>query len=108
MDANLNAQESWILLPSSKQVHDGDNIPLPKGYTVTVINDTDNKVFVTGNASYYHGCKIIDANRNENYYCSLNGSQSRDTYIYIGSYAGYENGKPIGNVDRWIAIHDTQ
>lgn len=109
MDANLNEQESWILLPSSSQVYEGNNIQLPRGYTVTIINDTNNKVFVTGNVTFYHGCKIIDANRNENYYCSLNGAQSRDTYIYIGSYVAYENGKPSkGNVDRWIAIHDTQ
>ncbi len=108
MDANLNEQESWILLPSSEQVYEGNNISLPRGYTVTIINDTNKKVFVTGNVTFYHGCKIIDANRNENFYCSLNGSQCRDTYIYIGSYVGYENGKPIGNVDRWIAMHDTQ
>ena len=108
MDANRNEQESWILLPSSEQVYEGNNISLPRGYTVTIINDTNNKVFVTGNVTFYHGCKIIDANRNENFYCSLNGKQCRDTYIYIGSYAGFENGNPIGNVDRWIAMHDTQ
>ena len=108
IDANLNEQEAWILLPSSDQTYKGQNVVLPIGYTITVINDTSKNVFVTGNVSFKHGCKIIDANRNENYYCSLNGSQSRDTYIYVGSFVGYEDGKSIGNVDRWIAIHDTQ
>ena len=79
---------------------------LPRGYTITIINDTGGyKVFVTGNVSFYHGCKIIDANNNENYVCSLNGTQRRDTYIYIGSYADSSH---IGNIDRWIAMHDTQ
>lgn len=108
LDTNFKEQESWILLPSIIQTYNGKGVSLPRGYTITVINDTNNKVFVTGDVEFLHGCKIIDANRNENYYCSLNGSQSRDTYIYVGSYAEYENGKPIGNVDRWIAIHDTQ
>lgn len=104
-DENMKEQESWILLPPSTQMYDGQYISLPKGYTITVINDTGKNVFVTGNVSDYHGCKIIDANRNENYYCSLNGTQSRDTYIFVGSYA---DGTGTGNVDRWIAIHDKQ
>ena len=102
---NGEEQESWILLPSSIQTYNGKTINLPSGYTVTIINDTGNKVYVTGNVSFYHGCKIIDANNNENYICSLNGSQRRDTYIYVGSFADSSN---IGNIDRWIAIHDTQ
>ena len=104
-DADYNETDSWILLPSSTQKYNGQYIMLPKGYAVTVINDTNNNVYVSGNVSTYHGCKIIDGNRNENYHCSLNGSQSRDTYIYVGSFA---DGSIIGNVDRWIAIHDTQ
>lgn len=105
MDKNANEQESWILLPSSTQTYKDKTIQLPRGYTITIINGTKKNVFVTGNASDYHGCKIIDANRNENYFCSLNGTQSRDTYIYVGSYA---DGSIKGNVDFWIAMHDTQ
>lgn len=105
MDENFKVQDSWILLPSSMQVYKGNNIGLPKGYTMTIINGTKGNVYVTGNVSAYHACKIIDANRNENYVCSLNGMQSRDTYIYVGSYA---DGSYLGNVDFWIAMHDTQ
>jgi hypothetical protein len=105
MDENFKAQDSWILLPSSMQVYKGNNIGLPKGYTMTIINGTKGNVYVTGNVSAYHACKIIDANRDENYVCSLNGTQSRDTYIYVGSYA---DGSYLGNVDFWIAMHDTQ
>lgn len=104
-DANMKEQESWVLLPSSIQTYNGKTIGLPKGYTITVINDTGYKVYVTGNVTFYHGCKIIDANNNENYVCSLNGTQRRDTYIYVGSFADSSH---IGNIDRWIAIHDTQ
>ena len=105
MDKNGNEQESWILLPSSTQTYKDKTIQLPRGYTITIINGTRKNVFVTGNVSDYHGCKIIDANRNENYSCSLNGTQCRDTYIYVGSYF---DGSIKGNVDFWIAMHDTQ
>lgn len=109
MDDSGNFQESWILLPSSNQTYNGNNIELPIGYTVTIINGTsmteEKNVYVSGNVSTLHGCKIIDANQNENYYCSLNGTQSRDTYIFVGSYA---DGSITGNVDFWIAMHDTQ
>lgn len=109
MDDSGNFQESWILLPSSNQTYNGNNIELPIGYTVTIINGTsmteEKNVYVSGNVSTLHGCKIIDANQNENYYCSLNGTQSRDTYIFVGSYT---DGSITGNVDFWIAMHDTQ
>lgn len=105
MDANFNEQDSWVLLPSGDQTYNGYYVGLPEGYTITVINGTKKNVYVTGNVSNHHACKIIDANRNENYYCSLNGTQSRDTYIYVGSYS---DGSIIGNVDFWIALHDTQ
>ena len=38
--------------------------------------------------------------RNNNYYAELNGVQSRDTYIYVGNWAG------LG--DTWQSMHDTQ
>ena len=105
MDANHNEQDSWILLPSSLQNYKGNEVRLSRGYSMTVVNGTKRNVYVTGNVAIYHACKIIDANRNENYYCSLNGRQSRDTYIYIDSHV---DGSILGNVDLWIAIHDTQ
>ena len=105
LDASGNEQDAWILLPSSTQTYNGQQISLPRGYSVTVINDTSYNAYVTGNVSTYHTCKITDANRNENYHCSLSGSQCRDTYIYVGSY--YDSSVSV-NVDRWISIHDTQ
>ena len=105
MDSSGNFQDGWVLLPSSSQTYNGSNVKLPVGYTVTVINGTSKNLYVSGNVSQRHACKIIDANRNENYYCKLNSTQSRDTYIYVGSYA---DGSITGNVDFWIAMHDTQ
>ena len=109
IDGSGNYQESWILLPPVELTYNGNNIGLPVGYTITIINGTSmiekRNVFVSGNVSTLHGCKIIDANQNANYYCSLNGEQSRDTYIYVGSYYDSSIGT---NCDYWIAMHDTQ
>lgn len=109
IDGSGNYQESWILLPPDQLTYNGNTIGLPVGYTVTIINGTSmiekRNVFVSGNVSTLHGCKIIDANQNANYYCSLNGEQSRDTYIYVGSFYDSSIGT---NCDYWIAMHDTQ
>ena len=100
-DSGGNPQDSWVILPPETftDADSGQSVALPIGYTVTVINDSGGDVFVVPHSSTEHGVIIVDSNRNDNYYCSINGTQSRDTYIYVGSYAGGRN---------WIAMHDTQ
>ena len=101
MDLNGNQQESWIILPPSTFTDsDGNTASLPIGYRVTIINWTSVNIYVVPYASSNHGAVIIDANRNNNYYCDLNGTQSRDTYIYVGNWAG------LG--ETWLSMHDTQ
>ena len=100
VDSNNNAQESWIILPPETFTdEEGDTVALPEGYTATIINDTGGSLYVVPSASSEHSVKIVDANNNDNYYCSLNGTLKNDTYIYIGSYAGGRH---------WRALHDTQ
>ena len=79
---------------------DGDTATLPVGYTITIINWTQTNIYVVPYSSSYHGAVIVDANRNNNYYAELNGVQSRDTYIYVGNWAG------LGAT--WQSMHDTQ
>ncbi|MBR1526582.1 MAG: hypothetical protein IJ640_07980, partial [Prevotella sp.] len=96
-----NEQDSWVVLPSTMFTDaDGENAPLPIGYQVTIINWTSVNIYVVPYSSSNHGAVIIDANRNNNYYAELNGVQSRDTYIYVGTWAG------LG--ETWLSIHDTQ
>lgn len=99
-DGGGSVQESWVILPPETFTdEDGDTVSLPVGYCLTVVNDTPGNVFVCPFSSSEHAVKIVDSNRNENYYCELNGRQSNDTYIYLGSYADGRN---------WRALHDTQ
>ena len=99
-DENHNTQESWIILPfDSFRDSDGDWVSLPVGYMVTVINDSGGSVFVTPEATSSHHAKIVDANRNENWYSEINGTQSNDTFIYVGTFSG---------VSTWRQMHDTQ
>ncbi len=100
-DGGGDEQESWIILPPETFVDadSGQTITLTVGYCVTVVNDTGGNVFVCPFSSSEHAVKIVDANRNDNYYCELNGRQSNDTYIFIGSYADGRH---------WRAMHDTQ
>ena len=98
-DGGGNEQESWIILPPETFTdEDGDTVSLPVGYTVTVVNDCGGNVFVCPYSTSEHGVKIVDGNRNENYYSQLNGRQSSDTFIYMGNYAGRN----------WRQLHDTQ
>lgn len=101
MDSD-NYQDSWIVLPPETFTDaDGDTVGLPVGYTVTIINDSGGPLYVVPYSNTEHGVIVVDSNRNDNYYCELNGdlSMSNDTYIYIGSYAGGRH---------WRALHDTQ
>lgn len=101
MDSNGNQQESWIILPPVTFTdNDGEIASLPVGYQITIINWTSTNIYVVPYSSSNHGAVVVDANRNNNYYCDLNGSMSRDTYIFVGSYAG------LGTV--WLSMHDTQ
>ena len=101
LDTNMNEQPSWVVLPSSTFTDaDGDTVTLPVGYTITVINWTQTNIYVVPYSSSNHGAVIVDANRNNNYYAELNSTQSRDTYIYVGNWAG------LG--DTWQSMHDTQ
>ena len=76
-----------------------NTVALPEGYTITIINDSGGPLYVVPYSSTEHNVKIVDSNQNDNYYCELNGTQTNDTYIYIGSYAGGRH---------WRALHDTQ
>ena len=100
LDSNFNEQESWVILPPTTFTDsDGETASLPVGYTVTIINWTRTNIYVVPYSASYHGVTIEDANRNQNYFCELNGTQSRDTYIYVGNYAG---------AAQWLSMHDTQ
>lgn len=105
-------QDAWILLPN-QVIDDGNgNVGyyLPIGYTVTIINHTflaANKcnLYVTGDAAQKNEVVIIDSDRNYNYYCDLSGTQSSDTYIYMGYYTNSITGL---NTMFWQALHNTQ
>ena len=101
IDTNGNQQESWIVLPPSTFTDaDGNSASLPIGYQVTIINWTSVNIYVAPYSNSKHGAVIVDGNRNTNYYCDLNSTQSRDTYIYVGNWAG------LG--ETWLSMHDTQ
>lgn len=101
IDSSFNECESWIVLPPTRFTDaDGETASLPTGYTITVINWTQTNIYVVPYSNSNHGAVIVDANRNNNYYADLNGVQSRDTYIYVGNWAG------LG--DTWLSMHDTQ
>lgn len=105
-------QDAWILLPS-EVMDDGNGSMgyyLPVGYQLTIINHTfitseKCNLYVSGNATQKNQVVIIDSNRNTNYYANLSGSQSSDTYIYMGKYYNSETGI---NTMYWQSMHDTQ
>ena len=105
-------QDAWILLPS-EVMDDGNGSVgyyLPVGYQLTIINHTfitseKCNLYVSGNATQKNQVVIIDSNRNTNYYANLSGSQSSDTYIYMGKYYNSETGI---NTMYWQSMHDTQ
>lgn len=107
-----SVQDAWLLLPN-QVIDDGNgNVGyyLPIGYTVTIINHTflaANKcnLYVTGDAAQKNEVVIIDSDRNYNYYCDLSGTQSSDTYIYMGTYTNSSTGL---NTMFWQALHNTQ
>ena len=100
MDGDGNYQDSWVILPAETFTDaEGDTVSLPVGYTVTIINDSGGSVYVCPYSTNEHGVKIVDSNRNENYYCEINGRQTNDTYIYTGSYSDGRH---------WRAMADTQ
>lgn len=81
-------QETWIILPSANFTYDGQNVGLPPGYSITIINNTTESravdVYVVPDTTSYHTGRIIDANRNINYEVGINDSQSNSTFIYTG------------------------
>lgn len=105
-------QDAWVLLPN-QVIDDGNgNVGyyLPIGYTVTIINHTflsalKCNLYVTGDAAQKNEVVIIDSDRNYNYYCDLSGTQSSDTYIYMGHYTNSSTGL---NTMYWQALHNTQ
>lgn len=105
-------QDAWILLPS-EVMDDGNGSMgyyLPVGYQLTIINHTfitseKCNLYVSGNATQKNQVVIIDSNRNTNFYANLSGSQSSDTYIYMGKYYNSETGI---NTMYWQSMHDTQ
>lgn len=111
-DTSGRVQDAWILLPS-QVIDDGNgNVGyyLPIGYTVTIINHTflsalKCNLYVTGDAAQKNEVVIIDSDRNYNYYCDLSGTQSSDTYIYMGHYTNSSTGI---NTMFWQALHNTQ
>ena len=89
LDSSFNEQPSWIVLPPTTFTDsEGDTASLPVGYTITVINWTATDIFVVPYSSTNHGAVIVDAHRNNNWYSELNGTQSSDTFVYIGTWAG--------------------
>lgn len=100
VDDNYNTQESWVILPYYQfNDSDGEWVNLPAGYMVTIINDSGGSVFVCPDATSYRHAKIIDSNRNDNWYSTINGTQTNDTFIYLGTFSG---------VSTWRQLHDTQ
>ena len=100
--------EVWVQLPNTSFTdNDGNVCNLPVGYTVTIINnlygDNYTDVYVTPKTSYANAGIIIDANRDVQSYVGLNGVQTSDTYIYVGTFS---NGTQ--NVAYWRSLHDTQ
>ena len=107
-DSSLNIQETWVMLPPLNFIgENGTNNQLPVGYTVTIINNTfgDNaaNVFVVPSVSSKSTGIIIDSNRDTQYYSTLNGTQTCDTYIYVGTWSNGTN-----NIMYWRSVHDTQ
>ena len=111
-DTSGRVQDAWVLLPN-QVIDDGNgNVGyyLPIGYTITIINHTflsalKCNLYVTGDASQKNEVVIIDSDRNYNYYCDLSGTQSSDTYIYMGHYTNSSTGL---NTMFWQALHNTQ
>lgn len=103
MDSQGNEQsECWIVLPRPTFTYNGANAALPAGYTITIINWTNRDVFVTPyRSSASQTATIVDANRDNNQYCSLSNTRARDTYIFTG-----RNLATTG--ETWLSIHDTQ
>lgn len=101
-DSQGNEQsESWIILPNPSFTYNGVSAALPAGYTITIINHTNKNVYVTPYRTSTSTATIIDANRDQNNYCGLNGVQTRDTYIFTG-------GNHASTGETWLAMHDTQ
>ena len=107
-DSNLNKQNTWVMLPPlnfSGEV--GTNNQLPVGYTITIINNTFGdyaaNVYVVPSVSSQSTGMIIDSHRDTQYYSSINGNQTCDTYIYVGTFSNGTN-----NIMYWRSIHDTQ
>lgn len=112
LNGNGQVQDAWILLPN-QAIEDGNgNVGyyLPVGYQITIVNHTflsGNKcnLYVSGDAYQRYQVAIIDSNRNINYYANLSGSQSSDTYIYLGTYTSSSTGIMTMY---WQSLHDTQ
>lgn len=100
-DNNMNEVETWIELPDSQFLQNGENCVLPIGYTVTIIKNFSNaNLFVVPYSSRKNGAIIIDANQNNNYYVGMNSNnQTRETFVYVGGYGEYSG-------TTWISFRD--
>lgn len=101
-------QDTWVILPPLNFTgENGTTNQLPIGYSITIINNTigneSTNVYVVPSVSSQNTGIIIDSNRDSNSYTALNGNQTYDTYIYVGSWS---NG--TSNIMYWRSIHDTQ
>lgn len=100
-DNNMNEVETWIELPNSQFLQNGENCVLPIGYTVTIIKNFSNaNLFVVPYSSSKNRAIIIDANLNNNYYVGMNSNnQTRETFVYVGGYGNYSG-------TTWISFRD--
>ena len=99
---NNAPQEGWILLPPRYFTDaDGDNVQLPLGYTVVILNTTymmssaENRktMYVTGNVQQANACKIYGHTGNSlTQYALMGGSTLQQqnnevstTFVYVGT-----------------------
>ena len=106
-----DGNELYILLPKNRIYYENYSVPLTPGYTIRISSCLANKnIYVTPNSDGLHHGIIIDDNKDENYFTSINSSNGHtDTYIFLGSEKEIVDGVPTGlYIDRWLSMKDTQ
>ena len=95
-------------MPKNRIYYETYSVPLTPGYTIRISSCLANKnIYVTPNSDGYHHGIIIDDNKDENYFTSINSSKGHtDTYIFLGSEPD-KNSSGL-YIDRWLSIKDTQ
>ena len=90
VDIRGNNKETWLLLPKTIINVDGEEMPLPIGYTVTVIKMFSGvNLYVAPSTEGYHTSVIVDSHMNSNYSIPMNDlNQTRETFVYIGKGYG--------------------